>query len=236
MVIDKYNTEKTNLSSSCSNDLNKDDIAVSVIRRSVSHENSSSWPPPIQQNNLNSAVNTCRSFKSNLHVELNGYQKEQKNTSDDGKGNSELQEKESNFETRKSNSELQEKESNFETILLKMNIIKNSPFSSPEHSCKNSYSSEPSTLNPHKSFSRMTTPIRSLKGTSLVEFGEFLKCNHRLKLYLALNVYRGHEEYLCQIRVRCNFYVSFYLMFLCSSKHWESVILTKHTEVSSKQF
>ena len=220
MVIDKYNMEKTNLSSSCSNDLNKDDIAGSVIRRSVSHENSSSWPPPIQQNNLNSAVNTCRSFKSNLHVELNGYQKEQKNTSDDGK----------------SNSELQEKESNFETILLKMNIIKNSPFSSPEHSCENSYSSEPSTLNPHKSFSRMTTPIRSLKGTSLVEFGEFLKCNHRLKLYLALNVYRGHEEYLCQIRVRCHFYVSFYLMVLCSSKHWESVILTKHIEVSSKQF
>ena len=218
MVIDKYNMEKTNLSSSRSNDLNKDDITASIIRRSSSHENSSSWPPSVKQNNIDSAVNTCHSFVSNLHVELNGYQEEQKNTSDDGK----------------SNSELEKEESNFASILWKMNVKKNSPFSSPEHSCNNSYSSESSTPNPHQSFSGMTTPILSLKGTTLVEYGEFLKCNHRLKLYLTLNMYRGCEEYLCQIRVRCPFYVSFCSMVLYSRKHWQSVILMKHIEVNSK--
>ena len=211
MVIGKYSMEKTNLSSSRSNDLNKDDIYVSLTRRSSGHDNSS-WPPSVKQNNIDSAVNKCRPFKSNLHVELNGYQEEQKSTSDDGKNNSELQ----------------EEERNFESILLKMNIKKNSPFSSPEHSCNNLCTSKSSTPNPQQSFSGMTTAIRSLKGTSLVEYGEFLKCNHRLKLYLTLNMYRGCEEYLCQVRVRCPFYFSFCSMVVYSRKHWESVILTKH--------
>ena len=60
MVIDKYSMEKTNLSSSRSNDLNKDDIYVSLTRRSSGHDNSS-WPPSVKQNNIDSAVkSSCR--------------------------------------------------------------------------------------------------------------------------------------------------------------------------------
>jgi len=101
----------------------------------------------------------------------------------------------------------QSENQNFESLLNKIHYTNISSTSSLRSNSENGSSKE-HVRRSDAPYPKVSTPIskKSVKGSSLIDYGEYLKCNHRLKLYLSMNIYSGDESFLCQIRCNCAMY------------------------------
>lgn len=99
----------------------------------------------------------------------------------------------------------------FESVYSKFknSLYKHSPASSTSinNSCSSkcrSHSRQPSrgSIRSKTPRSSMTTPVGKTKDPLMMYHDDYTKCDHRLKLYLTMNVYADADEvFWCQIRV-----------------------------------